>query len=72
MQRGNFRKPNKNYQRNPPGGNVPHPGGKRKSDPWAKGSKVEKRPAGESSETTAKPGTTPGQKPQDNAGENAG
>lgn len=36
MQRGNFKKPNKNYQRNPARGNAPVYGNKRKSDPWAR------------------------------------
>jgi hypothetical protein len=36
MQRGNFRKPNNNYQRAPKGGNTPGKGVKRDVDPWKK------------------------------------
>lgn len=72
MQRGNFRKPNKNYQRNPPGGNAQFPGGKRKSDPWAKPRKPGKPAAGESAGSATEPGTSTGEGPGEGGADSKG
>jgi hypothetical protein len=49
MQRGNFRKPNNNYQRTPRGGTAAGRNLRRDGDPWNKGSRPGKTPGGATS-----------------------